>query len=115
MRIVSWNMNWADHRQSHHEAWAFLQTLEPDIALVQEAVVPDDVEPEFVVRFKQMWTTLPSGYDDEGLIHPVRFREGRFDASIPPVDSIYTDMVFDDASNTIWLAAVSGLERIDAR
>jgi hypothetical protein len=56
-----------------------------------------------------------SGYDDEGLIHPVRFSEGSFDASLPPVDSIYTDMVFDDAFDTIWLAAVSGLEWIDAR
>lgn len=42
MRIVSWNMNQSDHARSHHEAWAFLRTLDPDatplfVILVAEA------------------------------------------------------------------------------
>jgi hypothetical protein len=54
-----------------------------------------------------------SGYDAEGLIHPVKLHNGAFDASVPPIGSVYTDMAFDDASGTIWVAAVSGLKRID--
>jgi dipeptidyl aminopeptidase/acylaminoacyl peptidase len=54
-----------------------------------------------------------SGYDAEGLIHPVKLHNGAFDVSVPPIGSVYTDVVFDDASDTIWVAAVSGLKRID--
>jgi TolB protein len=94
------------------EAWV-AQEIDPRTNAVSEPIpLPGNVSGVLAVTADGVWF---SGYDDEGLIHPVRFWEGRFDASIPPVDSIYTDMVFDDASDTIWLAAVSGLERIDAR
>ena len=94
------------------EAWV-AQEVDPTTNLVSEPIpLPGNVSGVLAVTADGTWF---SGYDDEGQIRPVRFWEGRFDASIPPVDSIYTDMVFDDASDTIWLAAVSGLERIDAR
>jgi hypothetical protein len=54
-----------------------------------------------------------SGYDAEGLIHPVRLRDVAFDASVPPIDAVYTDVAFDGATGTIWVAATSGLRRID--
>jgi hypothetical protein len=54
-----------------------------------------------------------SGYDQEGLIHPVRLRDETFDVSVPPIDALYTDMAFDDASGTIWVATTAGLRRID--
>lgn len=43
MRVVTWNMNQPDHVGSHQDAWAFLERLNPDIDLLQETVVPDDV------------------------------------------------------------------------
>src|SRR6266508_4163952 len=54
-----------------------------------------------------------SGYDAEGQIHPVRLQGGVFDRSVPPIDAIYTDMAFDGATGTIWIAAISGLKRVD--
>jgi TolB protein len=94
------------------EAWV-AQEIDPTTNLVSEPIpLPGNVSGVLAVTADGVWF---SGYDDEGLIYPVRFSEGRFDASLPPVDSIYTDMVFDDAFDTIWLAAVSGLEWIDAR
>lgn len=54
-----------------------------------------------------------SGYDAEGMIHPVRLQDDAFDASVPPIDAVYTDVAFDGATGTIWVAATSGLRRID--
>jgi exonuclease III len=48
MRIVSWNMN-----PQGRDTWAFLvQTLAPDIALVQEAIVREDLAD----RYQILWT-----------------------------------------------------------
>jgi hypothetical protein len=54
-----------------------------------------------------------SGYDHEGLIHPVRLQGEAFDACVPTIDALYTDMAFDDAPGTIWVATTTGLKRID--
>ncbi len=41
MRIVTWNMDYWKHRSSHDDAWHWLlDTLKPDIALVQECAPP---------------------------------------------------------------------------
>jgi exonuclease III len=54
MRIVSWNMNHMKHSKVHQEAWDFLfNELDPDIALVQEVVLPDDVPSGY---HKPLWT-----------------------------------------------------------
>jgi len=51
MRIVSWNMN-----QRGREAWAFLLgTLDPDVALVQEAIVPRDIVDDYQVLWTSAW------------------------------------------------------------
>jgi hypothetical protein len=46
MRIVSWNMNhWARSAAQLAEAWRYLRSeLRADVALVQEAVPPPDLE-----------------------------------------------------------------------
>ena len=44
MRSVTWNMGFNDYayRPRHDEAWRFLvDELHPDLALVQEAIVPE--------------------------------------------------------------------------
>lgn len=74
--------------------------------------LPGNVSGVLAVTTDGVWF---SGSDEQGLIHPVRLQGGAFDTSVPPIDSVYTDMAFDDASGTIWVAAVSGLERIDMR
>ena len=46
MRIVTWNMGCgprvSQYRRSHGEAWEYLvNELRPDVAMVQEALVPN--------------------------------------------------------------------------
>jgi hypothetical protein len=54
MRVVSWNLN-----QQGRDTWSFLlQELDPDIALVQEAIVPDDLDARYDVR---CMPALPNG------------------------------------------------------
>jgi dipeptidyl aminopeptidase/acylaminoacyl peptidase len=72
--------------------------------------LPGNVSGVLAVTADGVWF---SGYDAKGLIHPVKLHNGAFDVSVPPIRSVYTDVVFDDASDTIWVAAVSGLKRID--
>lgn len=48
MRIVTWNMNGWNRGRAHEKVWAFLfDTLDPDIALLQEAAVPDAIPSEY--------------------------------------------------------------------
>ena len=52
MRIVTWNMSFNDYayRPRHDEAWRFLvDELQPDPALVQEAIVPEWAQRQFRV------------------------------------------------------------------
>jgi endonuclease/exonuclease/phosphatase family metal-dependent hydrolase len=44
IRIVTWNMNYCFRRHQTQAAWQFLRSLEPDIALLQEAPHPPDAE-----------------------------------------------------------------------
>jgi dipeptidyl aminopeptidase/acylaminoacyl peptidase len=74
--------------------------------------LPGNVSGVLAVSADGIWF---SGYDEHGLIHPVRLQDGAFDTSVPPIESLYTDVAFDDASGTIWVAAISGLKRIDIR
>lgn len=37
MKVVTWNLGYWDHRETHGEAWTYLlETLEPDLAILQE-------------------------------------------------------------------------------
>jgi exonuclease III len=48
MRIVAWNMNGWDRGGTHGLAWAFLlEELQPDIALLQEAKLPETIPSEY--------------------------------------------------------------------
>jgi endonuclease/exonuclease/phosphatase family metal-dependent hydrolase len=52
MRIVTWNMDYWKHRTKWDEAWAFLLgEVRPDIALLQEARVPD------ALAYEVLWTS----------------------------------------------------------
>jgi len=55
VRILSWNMNQPDHVRSHEQAWEFLRGLRPDIALVQEAIVPQGMRDEYRVCWTPAW------------------------------------------------------------
>jgi endonuclease/exonuclease/phosphatase family metal-dependent hydrolase len=59
MRVASWNMDHPGHSRTHDEAWAFLLGVEPDIALVQEAVVPTGLAYDSV--FEPGWDHRPWG------------------------------------------------------
>ncbi len=92
------------------ESWV-AREVDPTTQEVSAPIsLPGNVSGVLAVTADWVWF---SGYDDQGLIHPVRLQDGAFDTSVPPVNSEYTDMAFDDATNSIWVAAVSGLERID--
>jgi Tol biopolymer transport system component len=92
------------------EAWV-AQEIDPATNEVASPIqLPGNVSAVLAATADGVWF---AGYDDQGLIHPVRWRNGAFDRSVRPIDSVYTDMTFDDGSGTIWIAAVSGLKRID--
>lgn len=59
MRILSWNMDQQGHAGSHPEAWAFLRTIDPDIALLQEAIVPEDIYDQYEVLWNRAWDNKP--------------------------------------------------------
>lgn len=54
MKILTWNMGCAfgsKYRAAHADAWAVIESLDPDIALLQEvALVPESIDPTCVVR-----------------------------------------------------------------
>jgi len=42
MKLISWNMNYWQQKDNHDLAWDYLvNTINPDIALLQETVVPE--------------------------------------------------------------------------
>lgn len=52
MKIVTWNMGYNNDASQHGEAWRYLiEELQPDIALLQEVVIPDDVRTSHVCIF----------------------------------------------------------------
>jgi endonuclease/exonuclease/phosphatase family metal-dependent hydrolase len=56
-RLVTWNMN-----QQGRDAWSFLVgSLDPDVALVQEAITPKDIDDRYVALFQRAWQTRPWG------------------------------------------------------
>jgi exonuclease III len=62
LRIVSWNMNHMHRAKVRNEAWDLLRTLDPDIALVQEAVLPDGVVSGYgPPLFTRPWPNRPWG------------------------------------------------------
>lgn len=56
MRVVTWNMDTWKHAKKQPEAWDFLlNELNPDVALVQEAKVPDDTGYEVLLTNALEW------------------------------------------------------------
>jgi hypothetical protein len=92
------------------EAWEVRQIDSATNDVSAPISLPGNVSGVLAVTTEGIWL---SGYDQEGLIHPVRLRDETFDVSVPPIDALYTDMAFDDASGTIWVATTAGLRRID--
>lgn len=45
----------------HAEAWEFLLALEPDVALLQETVLPPSIDRRYETRFTQAWDGKPWG------------------------------------------------------
>lgn len=42
MKVVTWNLGYWDHRETHEEGWNYLlETVKPDLALLQEVRPPD--------------------------------------------------------------------------
>src|SRR4051812_35180129 len=60
-RLVSWNMGMSMNAfaEQHDRAWHFLVALNPDIALVQEAVPPDWIRARFAVHHEpfDLWAS----------------------------------------------------------
>src|SRR5688500_17594712 len=52
-------MNVKDRIEQHPEAWAFLlQELQPDIALLQEAIIPEGIDKDYKHLFTPRWSNL---------------------------------------------------------
>lgn len=92
------------------EAWV-AREIDPTTNEISAPIpLPGNVSGVLAVTADGVWF---SGYDVEGLIHPVRLQDEAFDASVPPIGSVYTDIAFHEVSGTIWVAAISGLKRVD--
>jgi endonuclease/exonuclease/phosphatase family metal-dependent hydrolase len=84
MRVVSWNLGLNTGRSSrpHSEAWRFLlEKLKPDVALVQEAVPPEDLDRS--VAFVRPWARRMWG--SAIVTAPGRIRKTFADSSGGPV------------------------------
>jgi Tol biopolymer transport system component len=92
------------------EAWVAREIDATTHAMSAPVALPGNLSAVLAVTAEGVWFT---GYDVDGLIHPVRFRDGTFDPSVPPIDSIYTDIAFDEGTGAIWVAATEGLKRVD--
>lgn len=92
------------------EAWVARQIDPISNEISAPIPLPGNVSGVLAVNADGVWF---SGYDSEGLIHPVRLQDGVFDASLPTINAVYTDVAFDEASGMIWVAATSGLKRIN--
>lgn len=57
MRVLTWNMNVPVDR----EPWDLLERLEPDIAHLQETVIPDDLDGRYSVAWTRAWDNRPWG------------------------------------------------------
>lgn len=83
MRIVSWNLSQRGLNQRGRDTWAFLQqTLRPDIALVQEAMAPEDLpenlREDLRDRYRDLWTPAwPNGGWGSAILS--RFRDLELD------------------------------------
>ena len=56
MQVATWNMGYWGHSKAHDEAWRWLlNDLRPDIALLQECVVPDWVADDYTVIFERAY------------------------------------------------------------
>lgn len=57
MRIVTWNMGYWGHAGVHERAWRWLlDELSPDVALLQECVVPSWVHSQATVLFERAYS-----------------------------------------------------------
>jgi hypothetical protein len=78
MRIVVWNMShWQKSDELRREAWGALKLLEPDVALVQEAVPPPDLSQ----AYRPIGGARPWGSAVVGLttrVKPVDSVQGRY-------------------------------------
>ena len=60
MRVASWNLGYWQHQKYHNEAWEYLRdVIRPDIALLQETVIPTLAEDESVIfsQIRKPWGT----------------------------------------------------------
>ena len=61
LRLLTWNMNYWQQRRDHDAAWAYLDDLDWDVALLQEAVVPVTWTGHAVFRSDGISATRPGG------------------------------------------------------
>jgi hypothetical protein len=92
------------------ESWVAYQIDSSTNAISTPVALPEGLSGVLAITDSGVWF---AGYDGQRLIHPMRLEGGAFDSSVPPINSVYSDMVVDEATGTIWVAAIIGLERID--
>jgi endonuclease/exonuclease/phosphatase family metal-dependent hydrolase len=92
MRVVSWNL-----KKQGERTWDFLWTLDPDIALVQEAVLPDVIPTGYQVRWAEAlpnsrWgSAILSRLEDELVVDWKDWTRGAMlvaHCSVPPFETV---------------------------
>lgn len=77
MRVVVWNMShWQKSDELRREAWLALERLEPDIALVQEAVPPPELSQVYrPIGGARPWGSAVVGFTTH--VQPINIVQGR--------------------------------------
>ena len=119
MRVATWNMAFWSHRGACDRAWRWLlDTLKPDVALVQESVVPDwvaasgwsvqweraylegkqpwgtgivsrhPIEPARLADLDAWLTTLPPALPGKGGLRGIHRADGWLASGVVPVPSL---------------------------
>lgn len=87
MRIVSWNLGSNPVSKAHHDAaWRFLLDpagLNADVALVQEAVVPDEVWKTHHVHWRRAWPNSRGHEWGTGIIASREFQLTSVERAVP--------------------------------
>ena len=88
LRLLTWNMNYWQQQKDHAAAWAYLDDLDWDVALLQEAVVPVPWTGHAVFRAAGISATRPWG---SAIVsrHPLERLETvttRYSSTPAPVD-----------------------------
>ncbi len=122
MRVITWNMGCASerskYRENHAEAWRRIESLDPDVALLQEVrQVPESIDPRCVVASPRDrgGTFLTVVYARHGRV--VRLQLDRALSTVVLGQAVVTEVTGASGHSVVFASvhALAGLPSPEAR